>query len=267
MEDFEVILHKLADAAEEAIASHCRGFQRATRTLSNKHTAGGFDPVTAADKAAELAIRTCLSQLRPDDAILGEEFGETAGRSGVRWIVDPIDGTRAFMSGLPTWGTIIGTVVDAKPIAGMFCQALTGERFWAHGGHAQYAGLRNQDARALQLATSAVRALDEATLMTTSPRLFSEPALKRYDAVERHVRLARYGADGYAYCLLAAGQIDLVIEDDLHPYDIAGLIPIIEAAGGIVTDWSGQTNAPLGGSILAAANHDIHSAALAVLNS
>ena len=264
--DFTPLLHDLAESAESAILPHVLAFQRAVGTLGNKDDSGGFDPVTEADRAAEQAIRELLSRERPDDAVTGEEFGATPGTSGVEWIIDPIDGTRAFIAGLTTWGTIIGAVSRGRAVAGLFCQALTRERFWGEHGETWYSGPRTNGGTALKLTTSPVEDLGAATLMTTSPTMFTAGAKQRYDAVESRVRLARYGADGYAYCLLAAGQIDLVIEDDLKPYDIAGLIPIIEGAGGIVTDWTGERVPIGGGDVIAAANPVLHRAALSVLN-
>ncbi|MEM8877033.1 MAG: inositol monophosphatase family protein [Pseudomonadota bacterium] len=264
--DFTPLLHELAESAESAILPHVLAFQRAVGTLSNKDQSGGFDPVTEADRAAERAIRHLLLLKRPEDAVTGEEFGAKQGTSDIEWVIDPIDGTRAFIAGLTTWGTIIGAVSDGDAIAGLFCQALTRERFWGENREAWYTGPRTNGGAALKLSTSPVDDLASATLMTTSPRMFSSVAKARYDAVEARVRLARYGADGYAYCLLAAGQIDLVIEDDLKPYDIAGLIPIIEGAGGVVTDWAGERVPIDGGDVIAAANPVLHREAVLILN-
>ena len=223
----------------------------------------GFDPVTKADREAERAIRALIDERYPDHGIVGEEFGIARPDASLQWIIDPIDGTRAFISGLPVWGTLIGLYENGVPVAGAMDQPFTRERYLAVDGVSK---LRTNGSGLEQLTTKNTSRLDQATLMTTSPHLFQKEWEKAYFNVEREVKLFRYGCDCYAYCLLAGGWVDLVIESGLNVYDIAALIPIIEAAGGVVTSWSGA-DAFQGGSILAAANRDIHAQAIDLLKS
>jgi histidinol phosphatase-like enzyme (inositol monophosphatase family) len=248
--------HALADAARPATLLH---FRSAGLDVSSKN-ATDFDPVTVADRAAEAAIRATLSQLRPQDAILGEELGAQAGESGLTWIVDPIDGTRGYMCGAPTWGVLIALADAEGPILGIIDQPHIGERFWGGLGEAAVAGPHGR----ARLATRAARPLGEALLSSTYPEVGSAEEQAAFDRVRARVRLTRYGMDCYAYALLAAGQIDLVIEAGLQVYDIAAPLAVIEAAGGIVTDWQGGP-AHEGGQVLAAANREVHAEALALL--
>lgn len=234
-------------------------FRQAGLAADNK-LADGFDPVTEADRSAERAMRAVLAAERPEDAILGEEYGLSAGSSGLTWVLDPIDGTRGFVSGTPTWGVLIA-VSDARgPFYGMIDQPYIGERFVGAGGKARMTG--PQGSAALQ--TRATRALGEAIVFTTFPEVGTPQEGAAFRAVAERTKLTRYGMDCYAYALLAAGQIDLVIEAGLQAYDIQAPIALIEAAGGVVTDWQGKP-AHDGGRAIAAANRDIHSQALAVL--
>ncbi|MEO0546242.1 MAG: inositol monophosphatase family protein, partial [Pseudomonadota bacterium] len=178
-----------------------------------------------------------------------------------------IDGTRAFISGLPVWGTLIGLYWRGIPLAGVLDQPFTGERFMAYTD-ANGTGVSELSVRGDTVARNKTRAtidLADAILMTTSPRIFSPEDGARYDALERKVKLPRYGCDCYAYGMLAAGQIDLVVESGLHIYDIAAIIPIVRNAGGVVTSWQGEDPSK-GGSVLAAANESLHEKALAILN-
>lgn len=222
--------------------------------------ATGYDPVTEADRACERAMRAILAERRPRDAILGEEYGHSAGTSGLTWVLDPIDGTRAYLCGAPTWGVLIG-VTDARgPIYGLIDQPFTGERF--EGGPAG-SSLTSRLGEGPLTVRSGV-ALDQATLMTTYPEVGSEADAAAFRRVASQVRLTRYGFDCYAYALLAMGQVDLVIEAGLQPYDIVAPIAVIQAAGGIVTDWAGGP-AHAGGRVIAAASPRLHAEALALL--
>lgn len=222
---------------------------------------GGFDPVTEADRAAERAMRALLAERRPGDSVLGEEFGASHGTSGLTWVLDPIDGTRGFLSGTPTWGVLIAVTDASGPIYGLIDQPYIGERFEGGLGRAQLCGPLGRRA----LAARPGRALSEAILFTTFPELGTEAERAAFQAVAGRVRLTRYGMDCYAYALLACGQIDLVVEAGLQPYDILAPIAVIEAAGGIVTDWRGGP-AHGGGRVLAAANVRQHAAALEILS-
>lgn len=222
----------------------------------------GFDPVTEADREAERALRRILSETFPEHGIVGEEWGAERIDSRYVWVIDPIDGTRAFISGLPLWGTLVGLTDGGDAIAGMMAQPFTGELFFADGNEARFEGPGG--ARVLQ--TRKTQKLGEATLCTTTPALFTGEARGIYDRLEGQVRLARYGTDCYAYCMLAAGFVDLVVETGLQPYDVVALVPIVEQAGGVMTDWEGGP-AENGGSILAAATPELYRAAAEALRS
>lgn len=235
-------------------------FRMAGLVSDNKHAAG-FDPVTEADREAEQVIRALIREAFPGHGIVGEEFGVENGDSRHVWVIDPIDGTRSFISGVPLWGTLVGLTEDGDAVAGMMSQPFTGELFFSDGEGAWYEG----PGGARRLAVRPTRSLSEATLCTTTPALFADGKRTVYDRLEGEVRLARYGTDCYAYAMLAAGNIDLVVETALQPYDIVALVPIIERAGGIVTTWDGGP-AEKAGDIVAAATPELHRAALDLLN-
>lgn len=248
--------HALADAAREATLAY---FRSPGLSADNK-LAGGFDPVTIADRAAEDAMLAVLDRLRPQDGVLGEERGRKAGTSGLTWVLDPIDGTRGFLSGTPTWGVLIALSDATGPILGIIDQPHIGERFCGGAGQARMDGPHG----AMILRARPARPLDQAIVFTTFPEVGTPAERAAFQRVSAKARLTRYGMDCYAYALLAAGQIDLVIEAGLQPYDIHAPIAVIEAAGGIVTDWQGGP-AHDGGQVLAAANAAIHAEALALL--
>jgi histidinol phosphatase-like enzyme (inositol monophosphatase family) len=249
--------HALADTARVATLQH---FRRSDLVADTKET-HRFDPVTAADRLSEERMRAILASRRPEDAILGEEFGAKSGTSGLTWVLDPIDGTRGYLSGTPTWGVLISVRDEAGPIYGIIDQPYIGERFEGGLGRARVVGPMGEVA----LATRSPRPLAEAILFTTFPELGTPEEAAAFRRVAPKARLVRYGMDCYAYALIAAGQIDLVIEAGLQAYDVQAPIAVIEAAGGIVTDWQGRP-AHDGGRILAAANRTIHTEALALLN-
>lgn len=233
---------------------------RANIGVENK-LAEEFDPVTIADKAVEEAIRALIHKHFPDHGILGEEFDNVALDAEHVWILDPIDGTRAFISGLPTWGTLIGHKVNGRAKFGMMSQPFTAERYFGDGKSSQYKGPGGPQ----NLMTRGCKSLSDATLFTTSPHQFSKSKIDRFKAIEQQVKLSRYGMDCYAYCMVARGSVDLVIEDGLEAYDIAALIPIIEGAGGRVTTWDGG-NAVDGGSIVACGDPSLHEQVLKLLS-
>ncbi len=251
------VADEMADAARAAILPFFRGAALGTE---NKDAAG-FDPVTLADRAAEQAMREVLARTRPEDGILGEEFGHSAGSSGLTWVLDPIDGTRGFISGTPTWGVLIALSDEDGPILGVIDQPYIGERFRGGGGLARMEGPQGS----APLRTRALERLSEALLFTTFPEVGTPEERAAFERVAAEVRLTRFGMDCYAYALLAAGQVDLVIEAGLNAYDIQAPIAVIEAAGGLVTDWQGG---PVhdGGQVLAAGSEALHAAALARLN-
>lgn len=234
---------------------------RAPLAVENKAGGGGFDPVTAADRAAEAALRRAISARFPGHGIVGEEEGDRAGHGPWSWIIDPIDGTRSYVCGMPTWGTLIGLLEDGVPRYGMMSQPFVGEHFIGGGGSAE---LHRADG-VRRLACRGARGLGEATLFATTPDMFTPGAERAaFDALAARVRLTRFGADCYGYCLLAAGYVDLVVEANLGYYDIAPLIPIIECAGGVVCDWEGRPVRGAGRAV-AAATPALRDAALAVL--
>lgn len=249
------VAHDLADLSAKAILPQ---FRKAI-AVEDKGGAAGFDPVTAADKAAERVIRRALAQRFPDHGIVGEEFGARDGAGRYRWIIDPIDGTKAFVMGLPTWGTLIGLTDDGQPLLGLMNQPYVGERFWGSGGSAH---VRGAQGRTRRLRTRACPRLGDAILSATTPAMF-KPGHERaaFDRLSSQCRMTRFGSDCYAYCLLAAGLVDLVVESGLKTVDIAPLIPIIEGAGGVVTDWTGGP-AVAGGRVVAAGDARLHRRAL-----
>ena len=251
------VAHRLAGAARGETLRHFR-----RNILSDDKSAGGsrFDPVTEADRASERAMRAILAAERPDDAILGEEYGTVAGRSGLTWVLDPIDGTRGYLCGTPTWGVLVSVADAGGPLYGVIDQPYIGERFSGGWSSASLSGPLGQRA----LRTRDHRPLAEAILLSTFPEVGTETERDAFHAVARRARLTRYGLDCYGYALLAAGQVDLVIEAGLQPYDVQAPIAVITAAGGLVTDWQGRP-AHHGGRILAAANPRIHAEALAIL--
>ena len=248
--------HRLADAAR---IETLRLFRSPDLHPQNK-AQKGFDPVTDADRASERAMRAILAAERPDDAILGEEYGTSPGSSGLTWVLDPIDGTRAFMSGAPSWGVLIGVTDGRGVIYGIVDQPHLGERFKGGLGHARLTGRDS----VTELRVRHGVALSEATLMSTYPEVGSIEELTAFRRVADRARLTRYGLDCYAYALLAAGHVDLVIEAGLQSYDIVAPIAVIEAAGGVVTDWTGGP-ARNGGRIIAAGSPELHAEALELL--
>ena len=253
-------LDVLGDAASNAILPHFRTRMDELGELDNKEKGAGFDPVTIADKAGEAAMRALIGEHFPDHGILGEEYDNIRLDADNVWILDPIDGTRAFISGLPVWGVLIGHKQYGKAHVGMMAQPFTGERFV---GDCNAAWLKRAGETTV-LKTRACSSLDAATLFTTDPDLFMGTAAQKYQAIEKQVRLNRYGVDCYAFAMLAAGHVDIVIEDDLKPFDIAALIPIIEGAGGCITTWDGG-NPVDGGAIVASGDPTLHEQLLKAL--
>ncbi len=248
----------LADAARTATLQH---FRTADLSAETKET-DRFDPVTVADRLAETRMREILAQRRPQDGILGEEFGATSGSSGLTWVLDPIDGTRGYLSGTPTWGVLISVASDQGPLFGLIDQPYIGERFIGGFGHAELIGPMGRR----PLSSRAARPLDQAILLSTFPEVGTQTEAAAFRRVSKAARLTRYGMDCYGYALLALGQVDLVIEAGLQAYDVHAPIAVVQAAGGIVTNWQGG-RCDDGGQVLAAANPAIHQAALALLNS
>jgi len=249
-------LDELADVSARVILPKFRS----GIAIDNKLAGQQFDPVTAADREAEAVMRERILAQYPDHGILGEEYGNDRIDAERVWVLDPIDGTRAFICGLPTWGTLIGLTEKGRPVLGMMNQPFTGERYAGDTDRAWYRG--PDGSRDLQ--TRACDNPEQAVLLTTTPALFPDHERSRYDRIEATVRLARYGTDCYGYAMVASGQADAVIESGLKPYDIVALIPIIEGAGGIVTSWTGGSAAE-GGQVLATGDPRLHERLLAML--
>lgn len=249
--------HELADAAGRAILPH---FRRPI-AVENKAAAGDFDPVTIADRAAERVISRMIRRQWPEHGMVGEEFGGHEGSSTLKWVVDPIDGTRSFIMGMPIWGTLIGLIDGDAPVLGLMDQPFTRERVWASEQGAYW---RVGDGRPRRIATRACTRVADAVLTTTHPDLLGPEALTDFMRVKAVARMTRYGGDCYSYCLLAAGLVDLVIEDGLKPFDVAALVPIVERAGGRITTWEGGP-AGNGGRIIAAGTARLHGEALRLL--
>lgn len=257
-DDHEIgaFLHLLCDIAAQQTLQHFRKRPNVTNKQSD-----GFDPVTVADRSAEREIRQLIMQTYPDHGIIGEEEAPHQSDAEYCWIIDPVDGTRAFIAGLPSWGTLIGLLRSGEPLAGVMFQPFTGERYIAIGEGA----FLHHNGQCAPLETSRTERLSESILMTTSPYLFPEELIEKFRRVESRCKLTRYGFDCYGYAMVAAGHVELVVESGLKSYDIAALIPLIHQAGGIVSTWDGEP-ATYGGNILAAANEAIHAEALSILS-
>ncbi|GAB4522710.1 MAG: histidinol-phosphatase [Parvularculaceae bacterium] len=250
-EELTAFAERLANRARDAILP----FFRQSFRLENKDS-GGFDPVTEADSAAEEAIRAEIAREFPDHGILGEEFGETPSDGPFRWVIDPIDGTRAFMAGLPLWTTLIALEREGAPVIGVIDQGFTDERWIGDGKAARY--IRNGASRMLR--TRSCRALGVATIVATDPRpghMFDEREAEIFTAIADSARLARFGTDAYAYAMLAGGNVDIVMEAGLQRFDVAALIPVVEGAGGRMTGWT-EPDARDGGRVLAVGDPALH---------
>jgi myo-inositol-1(or 4)-monophosphatase len=254
--DFASFIDELATVSGDTILP----FFRTALAVEDKTHGGAFDPVTEADRAAETAMRTLIKRTFPDHGIVGEEYGNEQSGAEYVWTLDPIDGTKSFISGMPAWGTLIGLARLGEPVFGMMHQPFTRERFAGDGAAAWYRGPAGE--RALQVRPCAT--LADAVLYTTSPRLMQPADRTAFGHVEEAVRLSRYGGDCYAYCMVAAGHVDLVIETELKPHDVMALVPIVIGAGGIMTTWD---NGPPqhGGRIIAAGDKRVHAAAMKML--
>ncbi len=255
--DFAAFVDELATVSGETI----RPFFRSALGVENKSRSGGFDPVTAADRAAEAAMRALIKRTFPEHGVVGEELDADNPDAEYVWVLDPIDGTKSFICGMPAWGTLIALTRRGQPIYGMMHQPFTREHFTGDGKGAHYRGPAGE--RNLRVRSCAQ--LSDAIMLTTSPLLMKEADRQCFGRVENVVRLSRYGGDCYAYCVLAAGHVDLIIETELKPHDVLALIPIIEGAGGIMTTWENEP-ALKGGRIIAAGDKHVHAQAMKLLN-
>lgn len=240
----------LADAARPIALEHFRQ----PLTIDIKADAS---PVTVADRAIEARLRGLIAERYPDHSVYGEEMGQEIGET-YTWVIDPIDGTKSFVTGIPLFGTLIALAENGRAVLGVIDIPATGER-WAGGlGRAT---LNDRPAR-----VSACTRIEDARLMTTSPDMFEGEERQRFDDLSRRVALRRYGGDCYLYGLLATGHCDVLIERDLKPYDYMATVPVIEAAGGIITDWSGRgLDLASDGRVVAAATPALHASCLEVI--
>jgi histidinol phosphatase-like enzyme (inositol monophosphatase family) len=220
------LIQRLADAAGAAIKPW---FRRPFLV----ETKADFSPVTIADREAEAAIRRLLAEYRPNDGVIGEEYGDDRPDAERVWVLDPIDGTRAFVTGRPLFGTLIGLMQEGRPVLGLIDQCIIGDRWLAGPDQPTlFRGQRCHVRHGLKLA--------EARIGTTSPQAFSDADFPRFEQVRRAARDTLYGGDCHNYGLVAAGHLDAVIESGLKIHDWAALVPVIEGAGGVMTDWQGQ---------------------------
>ncbi len=251
--------HTLADAADLQTLPRFRA-QEDLHIGTKPKEGFPFDPVTDADRNAEQAIRGLISARYPDHSIMGEEFG-TTGNSSFQWVLDPVDGTRPFLCGIPVWGTLIGLLHNGRAVMGMMSQPFTHERFWADGKRAWHRRLQGISC----LTTRKNIPLDQAILHTTSPEPIAKHSHIQFANLAERVLMTRYGGESYAMAMLAAGHIDICVEYALQPYDIAALIPIVEQAGGKVSTVAGKS-AEAGGHILACGCPKLHDKVLNILN-
>jgi histidinol phosphatase-like enzyme (inositol monophosphatase family) len=218
-------------------------------------------PVTVADREVEQFLRTEIHNRYPDHGLLGEEYGVEAGNAPILWCIDPIDGTRSFVSGNPLWGCLIAVLDEGEPVFGIVEIPCTRER-WV-GVRGRGAWLNGERCHTRTLDT-----LEASILYTTSPDTFAGEDARAFDRLSAQVHLRRFGGDCYAYAMLARGMIDLVVEVGLKPYDYLAVVPVIQEAGGVITDWQGR---PLGtdsdGRVVAASNPTLHRLALRQLGS
>jgi len=258
--ELAALLDFAVELAEAAGPIALRYF-RAPLDVHNKLTAGGFDPVTRADREIEAFIRDAIERRFPDHAILGEEHGRRPGTGAWEWVIDPIDGTRSFISGSPTWGTLIGLMHEQRPLAGVVHVPYLRETFVGSPANAWM----QRDGARHELRARPTAALDEAVLYCTHPATFTDAGDARaFARVAARCRMLRYGGDCYSYCMLGLGQVDLIVEGSLQPYDVIPIIPIVTAAGGVISDARGNP-AQHGGVIVAAATAALHEQALALM--
>jgi myo-inositol-1(or 4)-monophosphatase len=258
--DFAGFVDRLAQVSSDVILP----FFRIAIGAEDKSRGGVFDPVTEADRGAEAAMRRLIAQTFPAHGVIGEEYGQDRPDAEYVWVLDPIDGTKSFISGMPTWGTLIGLLHRGEPVYGMMAQPFTRERYFGDGKRTKLRTLAMSrgDVPPADWATRTLHvrpcaSLAEATIVTTSPKLIRDDQDRAaYFRVEERTRLARYGGDCYGYCALAAGFVDVVIETNLKPHDIVAIVPIVRGAGGFIETWDGQPPAK-GGRILAAGDRRV----------
>jgi myo-inositol-1(or 4)-monophosphatase len=249
--------NRLADASGAVI----RPYFRQRIEVIHKPGRAPFDPVTEADKGGERAIRAIIARERPDDGILGEEYGETQGNNSLRWVLDPVDGTRAFITGRHEWGSLIALEENGIPVLGIIDQPVLGERFiGVHGRSVLVEGDKRTPLKVRDCAE-----LKDAILCATDPgQYFSPDQQQAFARAQSVVRMTRYGGDCYLFAALALGFIDIIIEANFNRWDVAALIPLVEGAGGIITSWDGG-HCRDGKTILACGDRRVHEEAIKLL--
>jgi inositol-phosphate phosphatase/L-galactose 1-phosphate phosphatase/histidinol-phosphatase len=249
---WQELAQRMADAAGDTL----RSAYRAPASIECKDDAS---PVTAADRAVENAMRELVGEYAPEHGIIGEEFGNIKAQADYQWILDPIDGTRSFIAGYPIFTTLIALAKQRVPLLGIIDQPVTRERWTGIAGEPTH-----MNGQAVY--TSGQTALGKAVAATTSTGYFTPAQAERFAALKKQVATLVYGGDAYAYAMLASGRIDMVADAGMKPYDFCALRPVVEGAGGVITDWNGQ---PLtidsDGCVLAAASKALHQAALTIL--
>ncbi len=255
--DLIAFANRLADTSGAVI----RPFFRQRIDADNKLGRGAFDPVPEADKGAERAIRAVIERERPDDAILGEEYGARDGSNGWRWVLDPVDGTRGFITGRHEWGSLIALEKDEAPVLGILDQPVLGERFIGVNGKAEL----HQAGRVTPLQTRPCADIAEAIVCVTDPTAyFTAEQQAAFQRVSKAARMTRYSGDCYLFAALTLGFVDVIVEAGFKAWDIAALIPLVEGAGGVVTSWTGG-DCRDGATILAAGDARVHAQAMALL--
>jgi len=248
--------HRLADASGAAIRPYFRQRIAVANKLEND-----FDPVTEADKGGERAIRAILDAERPDDAILGEEYGAKPGTSGWRWVLDPVDGTRCFITGRHEWGSLIALEKDETPVLGILDQPVLGERFVVVNGGAEL----HQAGKVTPLRVRECADVKEAVLCATDPSAYMTQAQQAaFDRVKARARLTRYHGDCYIFAMLAMGFIDVIVEGAFRRWDVAALMPLVQGAGGVITNWQGEAWRD-GDAVLACGDARLHAQAVTLL--
>ena len=250
---------RLADASGAVI----RPYFRQRIEVVHKPGIRAFDPVTEADKGGERAIRAIIERDRPDDGILGEEYGEKPGKNGLRWVLDPVDGTRAFITGRHEWGSLIALEDNEVPVLGILDQPVLGERYLAVNGRAVL--LEGEKRTPLKVRECA--SLKDAVLCATDPSAYFSPQQQQaFARVSAAARMTRFGGDCYLFAALALGFVDIIVEAGFNRWDVAALIPLVEGAGGVITGWDGS-HCRDGKTILACGDKRVHEEAIKLLKS
>jgi inositol-phosphate phosphatase / L-galactose 1-phosphate phosphatase / histidinol-phosphatase len=246
------LAHSLADAARPIA-------QRYFRTQVEIDDKSDLSPVTIADREAETVMRELLTKHVPAHGVFGEEHGAVRTDAEYVWVLDPIDGTKAFITGLPIFGTLIALLHHGRPVMGIIDQPIQKERwFGVEGERSTFNGT--------PISVRACGDLANAYMYSTAPNMFNGTELKRHEALAERVKLFRWGGDCYAYGLLALGHVDLVVESSLKLYDYAALVPVIKGAGGLITDWQGkELDMHSDGAVIAAGDPAMHRAARELL--